>query len=299
MTRHAAPSLCLLVLLFSAFTADAAAELQPLKVMTFNIRFGTADDGENHWDHRKEHVVETVRAFGPDIVGYQEMMPFQETFVLEGLPGYALAGSTHGLEGRQQRAASAQIFWRADRFESVDAGLFHISQTPDVFGGDDWDSNQPRRVEWVQLRERPTGRTLHVFNTHFDHIGGKSKVHGARLMRERMKRIAGEGPVLVLGDFNTKAFTGEPYRLLLAEGSSEPPVLIDTFAAANPNPGWTGTFNKFEPQNQRTARIDWILHSEHFEVESARINLVTFDGRFPSDHHPVEATLSWSEKKRR
>ena len=72
----------------------AAAEDAPaLRVMTFNIRFGTAEDGENHWDHRKDFVVDTVADFDPDIVGYQEMMPFQETYVQDHLPGYGLSGS--------------------------------------------------------------------------------------------------------------------------------------------------------------------------------------------------------------
>ena len=283
----------LLIALSMVVPAAAAQADEPLRVMTFNIRFGTAEDGENHWDRRKEHVAETIRSFDPDVVGYQEMMPFQETFVLDQVPGYALSGSTQNLEGRQQRAASAQIAWKDERFERIDTGLFHISQTPDTFGGDDWDSNQPRRVEWVELRERDSGRSLHVFNTHFDHIGGISKEHGARLMRERMNRIAGEGPVLVLGDFNTKAFTGKPYVILMNADSEEPPRLIDGFAAANPDPDWTGTFNKFEAENQRTARIDWILHTDHFVPEEVRINRVTFDGRFPSDHYPVEALLAW------
>jgi len=34
-----------------------------LKVMSFNIRYGTAKDGEDHWDKRKAFLVETVQKF--------------------------------------------------------------------------------------------------------------------------------------------------------------------------------------------------------------------------------------------
>lgn len=40
-----------------------------IRVMTFNIRYGTAKDGENHWDLRKDFLIETIRAFGPDLLG--------------------------------------------------------------------------------------------------------------------------------------------------------------------------------------------------------------------------------------
>lgn len=288
--NHRRMALLLALIMLVPATARAA---EPLKIMTFNIRFGTAEDGENHWDRRKENVAKTVRDFDPDIVGYQEMMPFQEVFMLDRVPGYALSGSVQAKDGRPQRAESAQIAWKDARFEKIDAGSFFLSQTPDAPGGDDWDSNQPRRVSWVALRETATGRTLHVFNTHFDHIGGRAKKHSARIMRERMNRIVGDGPLLVLGDFNTKAFSGEPYQILLNADSDDPPKLIDSFAAANPTPDWTGTFNKFEAGNARTARIDWILHTGHFDARRVTINRVTYDGRFPSDHYPVEATFAW------
>ena len=40
-------------------TEDARADL---RVISFNIRYGTAEDGENHWDRRKEFLVETIKA---------------------------------------------------------------------------------------------------------------------------------------------------------------------------------------------------------------------------------------------
>ena len=53
-----------------------------LKVMSFNIRLGVANDGPNHWDKRKELVVQTIRKYSPDLLGLQEVWPMQEALSL-------------------------------------------------------------------------------------------------------------------------------------------------------------------------------------------------------------------------
>ena len=62
-------ALPLLGLLFAisgaAVAADPAAEL---RVMSFNIRYGTANDGDNNWTLRRDFLVETIRAFDPDLL---------------------------------------------------------------------------------------------------------------------------------------------------------------------------------------------------------------------------------------
>ena len=40
-----------------------------LKVMTFNIRYGTAEDGESHWERRKSLVIDRIKTFDPDLLG--------------------------------------------------------------------------------------------------------------------------------------------------------------------------------------------------------------------------------------
>jgi endonuclease/exonuclease/phosphatase family metal-dependent hydrolase len=47
-------------------------KLTMLKVMTFNIRYGTAADRDNHWTRRKDLVIERIRAFDLDLLGIQE-----------------------------------------------------------------------------------------------------------------------------------------------------------------------------------------------------------------------------------
>ncbi len=40
-----------------------------IKLMSFNIRYGLAEDGENRWERRKSLVVDRIKAFDPDLLG--------------------------------------------------------------------------------------------------------------------------------------------------------------------------------------------------------------------------------------
>ena len=63
-----------------------------LRVMTFNIRYGTAKDGDNHWDRRKDFLVDVIRQEAPDVLGLQEALHSQIAYILQAIPGYAMVG---------------------------------------------------------------------------------------------------------------------------------------------------------------------------------------------------------------
>ena len=64
-----------------------------IKVMSFNIRYGLADDGENHWNNRKSLALARIQAFGPDLLGLQECRDdAQADFIRASLPDYHFFG---------------------------------------------------------------------------------------------------------------------------------------------------------------------------------------------------------------
>src|SRR5688500_16974340 len=63
-----------------------------VRVMSFNIRYGTARDGDDAWPKRKAFVVDTIKAYDPDLLGMQEVLADQGDYVAEQLPGYAYVG---------------------------------------------------------------------------------------------------------------------------------------------------------------------------------------------------------------
>src|SRR5690606_33514413 len=89
-TWHSLALLCLPSLV--NLSTLAAEEKPTVRVMSFNIRYGTAPDGENHWDKRKEFLVETIKAYDPDLLGTQETLGFQRDYLAKNLPAYDYLG---------------------------------------------------------------------------------------------------------------------------------------------------------------------------------------------------------------
>ncbi len=40
--------------------------------MSFNIRYSTADDGNNSWEMRKALVLDRIKKFSADLIGIQD-----------------------------------------------------------------------------------------------------------------------------------------------------------------------------------------------------------------------------------
>jgi endonuclease/exonuclease/phosphatase family metal-dependent hydrolase len=257
-----------------------------LRVMSFNVRLGVADDGEDSWSNRKELLARTARAFDPDLLGTQETYDFQAVYLLEQLPGREYVGWPRQPDSPDGEECG--ILYRASRFEKLDAGQFWLSETPDVPASKSWDSSLPRIVTWVELKDkRRPGAALVYFNTHFDHRGHEARLQSSRLLRRRLGQE--KGPWIVTGDFNT-AEASPPYVALVGEGQA----VVDSYRAAHPERrDDEGTANRFTGRRSG-GRIDWILHSPGFRTVSATIDRSQENGRLPSDHFPVTAVLRWS-----
>ncbi len=300
------PALVILALAVSiAGNAAVAGEPAPtvdISVMSFNIRYGAANDGENAWDRRRELVASTINEFAPDLLGTQECLLFQKEFLAERLPGYQVvgAGRDDGADGGEMCA----VFFRDDRFELLDAGHFWLSDTPDQVGSVGWDAALTRMATWVKLRVCDVpDHVFYFFNTHFDHVGEEARLASARLVRAMaVERIGAGLPVIIAGDFNSPAtLDGDsPHRALTGAGQ---PRLLDTYEVVHESPHATppatlpatppeptGTFNGFTGETER-GRIDWIIVSRHFVSLAAAIDRSSHDGRYPSDHFPVTANL--------
>ena len=273
--------------------AELRGAAADLRVMSFNIRNSVAQDGENAWPLRREMLVRTIEGFGPDLLGLQECQPDQRDFLRDALgERYDLVGIPRD-DGKTRGEICAVLFSR-DRFIKVREGHFWLSETPEVPGSRSWDAAITRIVTWVELKDRraPGEASVVVFNTHFDHKGPQSRRESARLLRQRIIDVSGEGPVIVLGDFNA-AQASAPHRTLLEGGR-----LADTFEDVHKTPATTQafTFHGFTGRNERSNRIDWVLRSPHFETREAAIDRFNERGRYPSDHFPVTAVLRWKQQ---
>lgn len=288
--RIGGPISILMLALFPTLllAADSDAEL---RVMSFNIRYGTANDGANHWDVRKDFLTGTIRAFDPDLLGTQETLAFQRNYIQRNLDGYEAFGV--GREDGEEIGEFAALFYRRERFEKLDGGNFWLSKTPDKRGSKSWDSSLPRIATWVKLadRNRADSPPILFLNTHFDHRGTQARMESARLLRKHLETVGKGCSIIVTGDFNTDEGS-EPYAVLFEKAGDSPAQLIDTFRATHAEKkSDEGTFSDFVATRTNGPRIDWIGVSREWKVVEAAIDRTARDGRTPSDHFPVTAVL--------
>lgn len=259
------------------------------RVMSFNLRTATFIDATNHWNHRKDLAVQSIKKFSPDLLGTQECQASQARYLKSHLPGYQFVGA--GRNNGKEDGEMCAIFFRSDRFVKLDEGHFWLSETPDRPGSKSWGSAFKRMVTWVRLAPRDgNGRAFYFFNTHMDNSSEMARVQGAWLLRRKIDQIADGRPVIVTGDFNTDSDT-TPYQLLVRGPQDWRGYLIDSYRQINPVPASNeGTRHSFHG-NTSGDRIDWIISTNNFTTVDARIDRTHYNGQYPSDHFPVTAVL--------
>jgi endonuclease/exonuclease/phosphatase family metal-dependent hydrolase len=256
---------------------------EPVKVMTFNIRYGTAPDGENAWPHRRELAIKVIRDEAPDILGLQEALRSQLDELCEALPEYDKVGVGREKEGGGEYSA---LLFRKSRFDLSSAGTFWLSAKPDEPGSHTWGNELPRIATWARLLDRTNGQRILAANTHWDHQSQPARLQGGELMGERIRELSRAGePVVVTGDFNA-APDNPAFQKLLAGAE-----LKDTFRLKHPDEKDVHTFNGFGKGNS-PFKIDAVLINDKWQVDDAEIVRTKEGERFPSDHFPVTATIS-------
>lgn len=269
-----------------------------LAVLSFNIRYGTAADGDNHWTHRRDMVFEVLRDGGWDVAGLQEALRFQLDEIAAAVPALAQVGV--GREDGLARGEFCPILYRADRFVLAASGTFWLSDTPAAPGSSSWGNRITRICTWARLVDRQSARAFTVWNLHLDHQSQPSRERAVELLAARLAdRPFPDEPAIVLGDFNAgesnpaiRYLLGRAPRASAGDHPAPPsPRLLDTFREIDPDAAQVGTFTGFDPGAQGGDKIDYVLVTAGLEILDAAIDRRSRDGRFPSDHFPVSAVL--------
>ena len=269
-----------------------------VRVMGFNVRGAShLKDGVNLWEERAAMNVQTIRRYGPDLIGFQEVQgPNLDVYERE-LPGYSrIPGPVYGA-GEVEEFAT--ILYDPGRFEVLDAGGFWLSETPDEYSAS-WGNEVIRSANWAMFRCLESGLSFLHVNAHLDHVSERARVEGNLLiLRQTEETLANHGnpPTVVTGDFNCRP--GSPaYRVFAKAG------FFDTFhAAGNEDAEDVYTFHAFKgtrlspgDTDKPTGRIDWILIRDDERRVEVRSHEILRDGdeaagKYPSDHYPVLAEL--------
>jgi len=257
---------------------SSAAQPSSIEIMSFNIRYGTARDGEHAWPNRRELVAARIEGQQPDVLAIQEALDFQLDELASTLKGYRKLGQHR--EGGT-RGEFSGLYVAEDRWQVLNWGEFWLSPTPDQVGVAGWDAALPRMAVWADLAPVNGGAQIRVYGTHYDHRGKLARAESSALIVAHAAEVA--GAVVVTGDFNA-----------IESSAALSPYFSNGFRSAMSelHPADSrGTFNSWsDPTGGR--RIDHLLvrgaQPTRAEILSGRVGEL-----FPSDHDAVVADFDY------
>lgn len=253
------------------------------KIMTFNIRVPSDQDGENHARFRSERILSMLRREEPDVIGFQEVTDDVWDWLEQALlPDYCLLGCGRYADCRGE---GTPIAFRRDRFRLHGMERFWLSDTPRIPGSRYEGSDQshcPRMAVSLLLQERETGAFVTVVNTHTDHRGEQSRILAMRQLLEYLR--SKQGHRILMGDLN--ALPDSEEICTFRQGSA--PLGIQDVSADS-----GVTFHGFG-HAEHPAKIDY-LFTDLPAVECHAVSEHPTDGLYYSDHYAIVATLRFSD----
>jgi endonuclease/exonuclease/phosphatase family metal-dependent hydrolase len=254
----------------TAVAASTISDMDPIKVMSFNVRNDAAGDPFSQYV-RKDYCLQIILENDVDIVGLQEIAVtdieewFNTQLAAAGY-GYYKSGISNG--------SPKTIYYKNSRFTRTNAGWFTM-MTPDF-----------RTGKWVVLQDKlNTANSYFVVNSHWTTVSSAQRQLDAdTVLLNINNHNTANLPVICFGDFNAKPGTAEMGIIKDAGGLN----MVDALFDSSGDP----TFHGWDAIGD--AKIDWILSTRNMAFTSSSVITKTFtvDGKtlYPSDHYPVMAT---------
>ena len=280
MKRFAYLLLAAVLLLPGISLSAKKGKAADLKVISYNIRLSSADDGTNSWKYRYPASAMMIMDQKPDIFGLQEAMPDQFDYLNEFCTGYKGVGV--GRDDGKRAGEIMAIFYNKKTVKLLKWGTYWLSDTPDE-PSKGWDAACFRTATWALLKDKASGKKFFYVNTHLDHVGWEARRKGLALIVERIAAMNPKGlPMVLTGDFNMRIDRPEFDDLKqIMENSREVAARTDHHNTYN---GW-GKASKEEI-------IDYIWFKGFRAcTEYETITKPYMERTFISDHYPIRATL--------
>jgi endonuclease/exonuclease/phosphatase family metal-dependent hydrolase len=188
---------------------------------------------------------------------------------------------------RRFQAVKNVILYSKTRYELVSEGTFWLSLTPEVAGSRMPGVMLPRHVNWVRLKDIPTGREFRVLDTHYD-LQAPNRLKESRVIVEEAAPYSPTFPQLLCGDFNSHRTS--PEHAVLADAG-----WFDTYEIVHGLGEAGSSGHGYDPvqieASKHGARIDFIFFHGNVNPVAAGIIHDTKNGLFPSDHYFVYADI--------
>ncbi|MBR6858564.1 MAG: hypothetical protein IKM75_00955 [Bacteroidales bacterium] len=265
-------------------SSQSCQKVEPLPVMSFNVRYGTAKDGDFVWENRKDAACAMILDKHPAVFGVQEALDFQLTYFEEHCPGYRFVGV--GREDGLHEGEHMAVFYDSNRIELLQWGTYWLSETPfqPSLG---WDAACRRTATWTLLKDKATDRQFYFVNTHLDHVGKEARRRGLLLLVERIGAMNPDGyPMILTGDMNV--YPDDPclneLRTLMQDSRQTAKV--------------TDNDQTWHDWGKVTGNppIDYVFYAGFQGCDKFEVVREPYGGiAYVSDHYPVMATLRFDK----
>ena len=267
---------------------------------TYNVRYVNAsngDTGEKLWANRRFYVTKTILDYDFDIVGMQEVTgnnkdPETGKSQLQDLRDMLVGYADHSVEREGKSYSYNSIFYKTDKYNLISTGHFYVNEHPET-PGEGWSTDIARTCIWVYLEDKATKQDFYFVCTHVNYGANLCGIESAKLIGRRIRELAGQTPIVLVGDFNLsraahedayKGYASHFYDLKLTA-----PVNV-CLPESLPQIDCTTTGWDPVTKKQTGNEFDHIFY-DHMEPISRHVITEYYAsyGRTinPSDHHPV------------
>ena len=271
----------ILFILTSILTSITLLAQTELSIMSYNIRLGSVDDGENHWNIRKQKLVDLIQYYEADFIGVQEAQMPQIDFIKASNPNLKFIGDPRSSD---KNAEYSGIFYQADKFKLLSSKTTWLSQTPEV-ESKGWDASYLRIVTYGLFENIKTKKKFWIINTHLDNDGKIARQKSLEIIDQLIHDLNSKHkiPTFFMGDFNMNqddqslAFIRSKYA--------------DTRTNCKQIYGPDYTWEAFKFHTIGNEVLDYIFFKNQKGIRCKSLNTIDdfYDYKFPSDHLPILA----------
>jgi endonuclease/exonuclease/phosphatase family metal-dependent hydrolase len=184
----------------------------------YNIHYtnDAADTGERAWSARGTYVMQIIKDYDFDVFGMEEVTGRNGKYAVNtatntsqledlkaGLTDYTLLTYERDGAAANKDYSYNVIAYKTNKYECLSTGCFWISPTPDT-PSNGWDSNYPikRTCAWAKMKVKSTGEIFYFAVAHCNYGPSLDGPNGGYLVTHRLSEMAGELPIILVGDFN-------------------------------------------------------------------------------------------------
>lgn len=310
-------SLILPLLAILTVSGAQASSGQQHRFGTYNIRYMNKEDNQadnyKSWHNRYTHVTDLILKYDFDVIGLEEVCGYnnndpqrinkntgksQLDDVKDALTDYTIVAWER--EGKDYQYKL--VAFKTARYELTDQGWIGLSPAGKL-GDPGWDPALypiKRRAGWVRLRDKNSREEFIFCVTHMNYGASLDGIYGNAMLGKKLSELAGDLPVVLVGDFNMRRkdhenayrgeaayfddsrFIAEQNECLPAENGQTELTAVEWHTMA-------------KPSAMKGSEFDYIF-SHNVDVKERHIltdyYLSNGEPANPSDHFPILAVCS-------